>query len=195
MNNWNAIQTNQNPGVNDEWKKVNVNIIANFFRGYGWTDNAIAGLLGNMDIESFINPAQFEIGSVYTDNNYGFGLVQWTSSSRIDFINWAGADWLTNYDKQLQRIIYELNGGYVQWIPVSMYNYMTFQQYTQSTESPEYLVMVFERSYERGTPMEAQRTAAARKWYDYLQGYTPGPTPTKKLPVWLLFKIRFLNGG
>jgi hypothetical protein len=192
MSNWNAIRTNQNLGLTDAWKEVNVWIITAYFRQRGWTDNAIAGMLGNMDIESFINPAQSEVGSGLSDTRYGFGLVQWTGTSRISFQDWAGADWETNYDKQLERIMYEYNGGYTQWIPVAEYNYMTFQQFAASTQSPEYLAMAFEKSYERGTPLQSQREAAARKWYNVISGT---PTPSGKIPIWLLFKIRWNNFG
>lgn len=190
MSNWNAIRTNQNPNVSEAWKQVNAQIIATYFRARGWTDNAIAGMLGNMDVESYLNPAQSEIGSGLFDTNYGFGLVQWTGASRRDFVSWAGADWETNYNKQLDRIIYEYNGNYVQWIPVAAYGYMTFAQFAASTATPEYLAMAFLYSYERGTPLQTQREAAARKWYNYISGQVFG-----KLPVWLLFKIRFENGG
>lgn len=188
---WYAIRTNQFPNLTDAQKQNNVNIIAAYFRGQGWTDNAIAGLLGNMEVESQLNPQQFEIDSPYYNTNFGFGLVQWSGDSRRDFVSWAGADWETNYDKQLQRIIYEKNGGYTQWIPRPEYNWMTFDQYAVSTQSPEYLVMAFEYSYERGTPLTASREASARKWFEYL-GNTPTPTG---LPIWMLFKLRWGNGG
>ena len=190
---WIANRTNQNPQFTEAQKQNNASIIATYFRGQGWTDNAIAGLLGHMEIESFLNPAQSEIGSALGDTNYGFGLVQWTGASRVDFVSWAGADWETNYDKQLYRITYEKNGGYIQWIPVAEYNYMTFAQYAISTATPEYLVMAFEKSYERGTPLTSQREAAARKWFNFLQGLPP--TPVGNIPIWLLFKIRWENGG
>lgn len=186
---WIAYDTAQFPNMTESRKENNVNIIANYFRQRGWTDNAIAGLCGNMEIESQLNPGQFEIGHNYS-SAYGFGLVQWTP--RTKYSDWAGSDWRSNYDKQLQRIKYELDNN-LQWIPVSSYGYMTFAQYTQSTATPEYLVMAFEYSYERGTPFQTQREAAARKWYDYLVNVPP--TPIGNLPVWLLFKLRWQNKG
>lgn len=184
---WYAVDTASNPGMSEANKQNNVNIIAAYFRGLGWTDNAISALCGNMEIESYLNPGQFEIGYNYSAN-YGFGLVQWTP--RTKYSNWAGSDWRTNYDKQLQRIKWELDNG-EQWIGVPAYGYMSFYQFTQSTQSPEYLAMAFEYSYERGTPLTSQREAAARKWFEYL-GNTPSPTG---LPIWLLFKLRWGNGG
>ena len=182
---WVAYDTDQNPGMTEAQKQNNVNIIAAYFRGLGWTDNAIAGMCGNFEIESYINPGQFELGQNYNPQ-YGFGLVQWTPYT--NFSNWAGSNWRTDYDLQLQRIKYEFDNG-LQWIPVAEYNYMTFAQYSVSTATPEYLVMAFEKSYERGTPLQSQREAAARKWYNYLGGT---PTPGN-IPIWMLFKIRWDN--
>lgn len=185
---WYSVDTASYPNMTDAQKENNVNIIAAYFRGHGWTDNAIAGLCGNMEIESYLNPAQFEIGHNFS-SSYGFGLVQWTP--RTKYSSWAGSDWRTNFDKQLQRITYEMENPNVQWIAVAEYNYMSFYDYSRSTQTPEYLVMVFEKSYERGTPMTSQRQAAARKWYEYL-GNTP--TPSMNLPIWLLFKLRWNKG-
>ena len=189
MSNWVARDTSANPNMTAAEQENNVLIIAAYFRSLGWTDNAIAALCGNMQIESYLNPAQFEIGYNFSPS-YGFGLVQWTP--RTKFSDWAGADWRSNYDKQLQRIKYELDNG-LQWIPVSSYGYMTFSEFTQSTQTPEYLVMAFEYSYERGTPMTAEREAAARRWFTFLGNHPSAGKP----PIWLLFKIRwnFNKGG
>ena len=185
MPSWIARETASNPNMTAAEQENNVLIIAQYFRGLGWSDNAISALCGNMEIESYLNPCQFEIRYNFSPS-YGFGLVQWTP--RTKFSDWAGSDWRTNYNKQLQRIKYELDNG-LQWIPVSAYNYMTFAQFSVSTQTPEYLVMAFEYSYERGTPMTAQREAAARKWYTFL-----GNNPTgNNIPIWMLFKIQWNN--
>ena len=186
---WVAVDTDQNTGFPEASKQQNVTMIANYFRAHGWTDNAIAALCGNMEIESYLNPGQFELNKNYNPE-FGFGLVQWTPYTK--FTTWAGSDWRTNYDKQVQRIQYEMDHG-LQWIPVSAYNYMTFYQFSRSTQTPEYLVMAFEYSYERGTPFTSQREAAARKWYEYLGGVPPAPV--LNIPIWLLFKIRWNNKG
>lgn len=39
-----------------EQMKVNASYIARYLQGQGWTINAIAGMLGNMQSESAINP-------------------------------------------------------------------------------------------------------------------------------------------
>lgn len=110
--------------------------------------------------------------------------MQWTPYTK--FSDWAGNGWGTNYTKQLDRIQYELENG-LQWIPVPQDGNMSFQQYTQSTRTPGDLAMIFERGYERGTPLEETRRANANKWYEYLGGVGP---LTPKVPVWLLFKLK-----
>lgn len=189
---WQAIRTNQSAsssGWSEAQKENNALIIYDFLHTQnGWTVNAVSAILGNMELESYINPAQTQIGYSLQSTAGGFGLVQWTP--RTKFSDWAGADWETNYDKQLARIksewLYNTDG---QWIPTATDGYMTFDQFAHSTNSPGDLAMTFERSYERGTPFEAQRRANAERWYTYLTGSPPSPPVTNNLPVWLLFKI------
>ena len=186
---WWAKRTDAPPGITTAQQENNVNIIATYFRGQGWTDNAIAAMLGNMQVESFLNPAQFEMGYNYAANR-GFGLVQWTP--RTKFSSWAGTDWETNYNKQLQRISYELANG-LQWstVPINM----SFYDFTRSTLSVDYLTEVFLRDYENPQDWAASlaiRQSYANNWYTYL-GNTP--TPGLNLPIWLLFKIRWQNKG
>lgn len=176
--------------LTQEQRQQNAREIWGYFQQRGWTLESVSGMLGNMQIESGINPGQWEEQfPIYGAG--GFGLVQWTPWS--NFSNWAGANWETDYTKQLDRIKYELDNG-LQWIPVAADNYMTFQQFTQSTDDPGDLAMAFERGYERGTPMETERRAAAAYWYDYLGGVGP---ITHHIPIWLLFKLkeRYNNSG
>lgn len=72
---WVAVDTDQNTGFPEASKQQNVTMIANYFRAQGWTDNAIAALCGNMEIESYLNPGQFELNKNYNPE-FGFGLVQ-----------------------------------------------------------------------------------------------------------------------
>ena len=132
-----------------------------------WTLNAIAGLLGNMEVESTINPGVWQHGM--TGNlNVGFGLVQWTPAS--NYTNWAdeyGITWNDGY-YQVHWIHYETERQ-GQWIQTSEYP-LTFKQFRQSTESPEYLASCFLKNFERaGVEVEDERREYARKWYDYLK--------------------------
>lgn len=192
IGNWNNGQALS--ALTEEQRQQNAREIWGYFQQRGWTLESVSGMLGNIHYESGINPAQWQTGHTIEDpaypNDTGYGLVQWTPWQK--YANWAGDDWRTNYNKELACIQYELDNG-EQWIPVSSYGSMTFQQFTQSTQTPEYLAEVFEYSYERGT-WAADRSTYARQWYDYLGGVGP---ITHSIPIWLLFKLkeRYNNYG
>lgn len=171
------------------YREHNVDIIAYYFSSLGWTINAIAGMLGNMEVESYLNPGQWEHSYPVeqTPAVGGYGLVQWTPWT--NYTNWAGADYSTNFDKQLDRIKYEFDNG-LQWIPTGSYP-ETFAQFSQSTATPSYLAMAFFKDYERGVGGETQRMNNAEYWYSYLQAHPPGPVPPpilKKMNIMLYLK-------
>lgn len=149
---------------------VNAQFILDFFISQGWTKSAICAMLGNMQTESTINFGIYEsLDNTSTTN--GFGLVQWTPNTK--YFDWANANGYSgdHVNGELNRIIYELNNG-VQWISTSAYN-MTFKQFTQSNETPEYLAYAWLYDYERPSSLnQPSRQTQARKWYDLLNGKT-----------------------
>lgn len=143
-----------------------------YFSGKGWTPNAIGGILGNMEKESNINPGLWQS---LKEGNYsgGFGLVQWTPAT--NYTDWAksnGYD-ITDPNGQLYWID-ALSASTGQWISTSAYS-MTWDQFKNSSESPEYLASAFLKNFERaGVEVESERRSCARKWYDYLEKYAEG---------------------
>lgn len=152
----------------------NVDIIAAYFYARGWTINAIAAMVGNMEGESYINPGQWQHGFPVEGGpeGVGFGLVQWTPWTK--YSNWAGTDWRTNYDKQVERIQYELVNG-LQWEQRHGFT-ETFQEFSVSTASVDTLAEMFFWCYEYGT-WDSSRISNARYWYQYLIDNPPGPSP------------------
>lgn len=146
---------------------VNAQEIMNQLTSRGWTKNAVAGMLGNMQTESTINPGVWE--NLSPNVNNGYGLVQWTPATKL--ISWAESEGLdyTSGDAQLQRIDWEVANNQ-QWIATSQYP-MSFQEFKVSTLTPEYLAQVFIRNYERPrNPNQPIRSTQARYWYDNLEG-------------------------
>lgn len=144
----------------------NAKIIYSYLKARGWTLNAIAGMLGNMQTESSINPAIWQ-NLDYGNTSLGYGLVQWTPST--NYTNWAntkGYD-ITNGDYQLQWIDEEtVNFG--QWIATGDYD-ISFDTFKSSTETPEYLAGAFLKNFERaGVEVLEERQTQARSWYVYL---------------------------
>lgn len=165
----------------------NVDILHYFFRSAGWTDNAIAAMLGNMQSESTINPGIWEELTPPSpgQTKVGYGLVQWTPYT--NYSEWAGDGWQDNGQKEMERIIYELNNG-LQWISTDAYP-MTFEDFTLSQETPSKLAQVWLYNYERPTVKpQPIRSTRANYWYEYITGQAP-PTPSD-IPIWLLFKIK-----
>src|SRR5690625_407887 len=164
---------------------VNANYIWDYLSVRGWSKNAVAGMLGNMQTESTINPAiwqNLDEGNM----SLGFGLVQWTPASK--YIDWANSRGLvpSNMDSNLQRILWEVENN-AQWISTNDYP-MSFQQFTTSTQTPEYLAQAFLRNYERpADPNQPERSTQARHWFNVVEGgqgvvYPVFPT-TAGLPI------------
>lgn len=168
--------------------QVNAKYIRDSLIAKGWTLNAICGMLGNMQIESSINPGRWEGDIIGGDPaGHGYGLVQWTPYSK--YTNWAnylGYDPST-MDSNLARIEYEVSNN-IQWIQTTAYPY-SFSEFKYSTESPEYLGMMFLANYERpANPDQPIRGERALWWYNYLSGIPYVPTTSKKHHFnWLLF--------
>ena len=150
----------------------NAKYIYNFLSARGWTLNAIAGMLGNMQTESTINPGIWQ--SLNEGNTAGgFGLVQWTPATNL--INWANESGLdyAHIDTQLRRIEWELENG-EQYYPTDAYP-ETFAAFKASTADPYYLGMAFLANYERpAEPNQPIRGEQAEYWYTYLSGFDPG---------------------
>ncbi len=134
----------------------------------GWTVNAIAGVLGNMQVESTINPGLWE-NRDQGNMSRGYGLVQWTPATK--YTNWAdnrGLEW-GHMDSQLARIQYEIEEN-IQWIHPSM----TFYEFTRSDLPPYDLAMLFLAHYERPLdPDQPIRGEYADMWFTALSGMEP----------------------
>lgn len=132
----------------------------------GWSPNAIAGMLGNMETESTINPGIWQnLDSGNT--SLGYGLVQWTPST--NYTNWATSNGYAIDDGTAQlKWIDEVTTTVGQWIPTDSYDF-SFSTFKTSTETPEYLASAFLKNFERaGVEKESLRREQARKWYNYI---------------------------
>lgn len=174
-----------------EQQQVNARYIWAYLQARGWTLNAVAGILGNMQSESSINPGRWQNDDVLpSDPTYaGYGLVQWTPYTK--YTNWIinqGFSDPSIIDANLYRIIYELNNN-IQWIATEQYNY-SFSEYSRSNDSPYNLALAFLANYERPeNPNQPIRGTQAEYWYEYLGGLPPTPTNTykkRKFP-WVVF--------
>lgn len=171
-----------------EQMQLNARYIYRYFLDKGWTVNAIAGILGNMQHESAINPGRWEGNNVL--KGPGYGLVQWTPYT--NHTNWCTEHSYSDpstMDANLAHIMFELeNGG--QYYATDNYP-ESFEEFTKSTKDSYYLACAFAWNYERsavvlwGTPEEQEalrqtRGGSARTWYDFLGGVPSTPDKDKK---------------
>lgn len=175
--------------LNDEQQKMNAEYLWGFFSARGWTLNAVSGMLGNMETESTINPGIWQSLDPSHPQPWGFGIVQWTPSTK--YTDWCTANGLlyTEMDSNLLRIVYEVENN-IQWIQTLDYP-LTFEDFTVSEEPPYYLAMAFLRNYERPADMnQPWRGTQANKWYEYLSGIIPPEPPTNKRKMPIYFYLR-----
>ncbi len=135
--------------------------IWDYLTSEGWSKNAVAALLGNMQSESGIIADRWQ-SDIVGNLSGGYGLVQWTPATK--YIDWAKASGLdyTNVISQCKRIEWEVANGEQFYCP-----FMSFQQFTTSTESPEELANIFLQYYERPADTnQPARATQARYWYN-----------------------------
>ncbi len=179
-----------------EEMQVNARYIYQYLSARGWTLNAIAGMLGNMQTESTINPGIWQ-SLDEGDTDSGYGLVQWTPATK--YLNWCNSNGLepSAMDSALKRLEYELANG-LQFYATDAYP-LSFASFKVSTKDPGYLALAFLANYERpADPDQPNRATQAEYWYNFLSGYSPGTdweepreewTPPKKKKMSLLLYV------
>lgn len=181
----------------------------------GWTLNAVAGILGNIEYESGYNPWRWQNDILVSQNDaaalasleHGYGLFQFTPANKYignpnatQFTEYAPnfSDAAGNPDDGSAQLRYM--DGYSDYSPSQSYP-VSFSDYKQSTDSPEYCASIWLYNYERPAnpgATEYGRRQAARYWFDALSGYTPGPDPgpwgtSYKMPLYMYLKRRFFG--
>lgn len=179
---------NDNRALNREEMEHNALLIYKRFSGL-WHSNPIFAALGNMEAESTINPGRWQTSFPPYHKSSGYGLVQWTPWTK--YSQWAGKNWEGNGDLECDRIEYEWRNE-MQW--VKKIN-ISFDAFTQSDASIEYLTEVWVRNYERPAVVNLEpRIKAALYWAKYLEDVEPSPTPPPEqfrgIYLWLRFYLK-----
>lgn len=183
--------------ISIEDMKPNARYIYQYLHNEGWTLNAIAGLLGNIQVESKMSPCMWQgtiDGSIIADDEThllnlavlgdstpGYGLCQWTPYTK--YTNWCTTRLLPYWDidSQLQRICWEVDND-EQWQVRESKGYnITFKEFITSTSEAYWLAGAFAFCYERpasstGTEeqqnnLKAERGNNAKYWYNYLKNF------------------------
>ena len=171
--------------LTQQHRDENSKLIAEYLKNLGWTIEAISGILGNMDVESSMNPALIEGRQIHNliDNNSclnissstGVGLVQWTGDTPTPPAGQKLASFAIRYNRnwydgnlqcfRLERECAEdiqFDPGWVDSV------YWTWQNFIASTESPETLAKVWQYRYERGGTDTQLRQTKARYYFNLI---------------------------
>ena len=170
-----SLYTESEPLTQTEME-ANAKYIYSFFNALGWSINAVAAILGNLQAESSINPGRWQ-SDIVGNTADGYGLVQWTPATK--YFDWCKSEGLTDYsamDANLSRIDYEVKNNQ-QWITTESYN-LSFKEFSVSDKSVTYLAAAFLINYERpadqSEAVKVYRGELASAWYSYLTGVSPG---------------------
>lgn len=137
----------------------------------GYSEYAVAGVLGNIYAES-----GFNVGSIESDSGIGAGICQWSYGRRDALESYAkskGKSW-ADENIQIEFLIGELTpGGGADGF--ATYNLMTNNGYTindwKNATSPEDAAVAFCWIFERpGVPRLEERKSAAKKYYNKYKG-------------------------
>ena len=167
--------------------QVNARYIYYALLSHGFTINAIAGILGNMEVESSMNPGRWQSDRVGgSTEGHGYGLVQWTPYTK--YTEWCTSNGYVDpseMDNNIRRIAYEIENN-IQWIGVGAYSDMSFDDFRKSTLDAGTLAKAFVLCYERPADQSEShlnyRASLGEKWFEFLGGvYPDNPiTPTKR---------------
>ncbi|CAC9739429.1 Murein DD-endopeptidase MepM [Enterococcus faecalis] len=155
-------------------KEKNAWAVWQFLKSKGYSEQAAAGILGNMDQESGIMPDIDEGGA-----GPGYGLVQWTSpiageSGRAYVQRLLGQAGISgdyrNITTQLKLLDWHMHNG--QYIPSAAYPY-SVAQFKALTDIGT-ATMAFEANFERPAVTHPERIPMAQYWYELLHNLKPG---------------------
>ncbi|EIW2082536.1 phage tail spike protein [Enterococcus faecalis] len=155
-------------------KEKNAWAVWQFLKSKGYSEQAAAGILGNMDQESGIMPDIDEGGG-----GPGYGLVQWTSpiageSGRAYVQRLLGQAGISgdyrNITTQLKLLDWHMHNG--QYIPSAAYPYSVAQFKTLTDIGTA--TMAFEANFERPAVTHPERIPMAQYWYELLHNLKPG---------------------
>lgn len=136
----------------------------NFLRAKGYSAAATAGILGNLEAESGIDPKRLQNG-----RGPGTGIAQWENPGRWPLlVKWAQArgkdPWVL--ETQLDFLVYELEGGEATTVAILNSRYGGLSAFKNATD-PKWAADAFQYSFERaGTPNMQKRYQAANKYFN-----------------------------
>lgn len=144
-------------------------------RAAGFSAEATAGIMGNIDAESGFNPSLNEEGS-----GIGYGLCQWSYGRRTQLEEYALSKGVapSDVETQIEFLVAELTiedveGNAAEEFADYQFSSTSDGQALRDAKTPEEAAEVFCWKFERPNENKAHiewRTTSAREYYDYFTG-------------------------
>lgn len=175
-----------------EQQIANAEYIYNYLLAEGWTVEAISGMLGNIMVESYLNPASSQSAIENPKGGNGYGIFHW-DPPQDKILRWIGKEDKTELnditnnsprilmDLQLEyfiisstRPIEPKDGGetmYLEFYEDDKGNGVNYYDYITMEKSPEEMADLFRESYERNGDhsRDGYRREWAEDWYKYFK--------------------------
>lgn len=146
-------------------------------RSMGYSKAATAGIMGNMQQESGVNPSAIQgngrgpAAGIVQWENYNTKSARWASMAQ--YASSKGKEW-TDLQSQLEYLDKEMRGADSTTLSLLKKKVGGYDQFKALTDINK-ATLVFEESFERaGTPMMSNRYSAARQFYDQFNSYDTG---------------------
>lgn len=169
---------------------TNDELIWKYFKSKGLSDCGVAGLMGNIQAESGLNPQNlqnsYEKKLGFTDATYtaavdngtytkdqfvndkaGYGLVQWTywslKKAMYEYIHEQKKKSIGSLDAQMEFLAYQLEHSY----PAI---WATLKNATTVLQASNEVLLKFERPADQSAAVQQKRASYGQAWYDKYKG-------------------------
>lgn len=175
----------------------NAQEVWNYLVGSGWTEESAGAVCGNFQVESFLNPGQWEIGYNYSMSR-GTGLGQWTPATKVsNYVGSTNRARMADGNSQMGLLLstpsqystyYLAPDGSSSYYGETGLPYLAdMSEFSQSHASVDDLTKVWAICWERpGSGYYAtsinDRITHANYWYNTFHGGTPPTPPTPPTP-------------
>ena len=165
--------TNPGSGTNPDIGNISdvAEAVWTFFTKKGFTPECTAGIMGNLQQESGMDPTKYQSGG-----GKGRGICQWSyGEERFEGLKAhaasKGVEW-TDLQSQLEWLDMELQGKDSTTLALLKQKVGGYEQFKVMTNVRE-ACRVFEESFERaGTPMMEKRYSYAEQYYEQFKNYS-----------------------
>ena len=147
---------------------ANAEKVWNYFKSQGYSPHAIAGIMGNLQQESGMDPTKKQTGGTAK------GIAQWEGGRWANLVSKANAAGVSEWDLaiQLKHITDELGGEDPTTASILNKKYGGLDRLKNVTDSKQ-AVEIFEKSFERaGKPMYEKRYAYADAYFNQFNSTT-----------------------